>query len=261
MENKNRFFLLIVFGLILNSANEALACGSCGYIQFDRILPQIWYWVAFSVLWFFSLSIYTATTSTKLWSVYKPVWSLILVSVLLITSIMFIGPVFLLLLNLPGIILVFKAFLPNKSIPKKEKRNLKILSLAGIACLSFLIAITVNIRRERTDADFILKYEYSGPAKMACNRLVLNAPAQLNEIREIISKAKNSHVVAIASEGIGNHGDPGRDVPLLIDAYARIYGEYEDEKVELALSKLTGLRLPDGSSPSAWKKQLAAKAK
>jgi hypothetical protein len=60
-------------------------------------------------------------------------------------------PVFLLLLNLPGIILVFKAFLPNKSIPKKEKRNLKIISLAGIACLSFLIAITVNIRRERTD--------------------------------------------------------------------------------------------------------------
>ena len=103
-----------------------------------------------------------------------------------------------------------------------------------------------------------LKYEYSGPAKMACERLVYNAPAQLNEIREVISKAKNSHVVAIASEGIGNHGDPGRDVPLLIDAYARIYGEYEDEKVELALSKLTGLSLPEDSSPSAWKKQLAA---
>jgi hypothetical protein len=174
---------------------------------------------------------------------------------------MFIGPVFLLLLNLPGIILVFKAFLPNKSIPKKEKRNLKILSVAGIACLSFLIAVTVNIRRERTDADFILKYEYSGPAKMACERLVYNAPAQLNEIREIVSKAKNSRVVAIASEGIGNHGDPGRDVPLLIDAYARIYGEYEDEKVELALSKLTGLNLPEDSSPSDWKKQLAATAK
>jgi hypothetical protein len=57
---------------------------------------------------------------------------------------------------------------------------------------------------------------------MACEKLVYSAPAKLNEIREIITKAKNSHMVAIASEAIGIHGYPGRDVPLLIDAYARI---------------------------------------
>ena len=257
---KNRYLLLIVGCLLMGSVNEALACGSCMYINFDRILPPIAGWVILSVLWYFSLTVYAAITNTKIWGVYRPLWWLIITSILYVTSLMFIGPIFLLLLILPGIILSFKVFLLNKSIHRKEKRNLRILSVTGIACLTFMITVTVNIHRERTDADFILKYENSGPGRMVCKRLVHQTPAQLKDLREVVLKGNNSQIVAIACEGIATHGDPVRDVPLLIDAYARIYDNDENEKVELALSKLTGLSLPEGSSPDAWKERLAAES-
>ena len=120
----------------------------------------------------------------------------------------------------------------------------------------FMSTITVTIHRERTDADFILQHENSGPSRMALERLVNQTPAQLKDLRKVVLKGKNSQTVAIASEGIAAHGDPVRDVPLLIDAYARIYGIDEDDKIERALAKLTGFSLPEGSSPEAWKEKL-----
>lgn len=78
-------------------------------------------------------------------------------------------------------------------------------------------------------------------------------PSQLYELREIVLKGKNSQTVAIASEGIATHGDPLQDAPLLLNVYEKIYGNDDDEKIELAISKLTGLTLPEGSPPGNWK--------
>ena len=257
---KNRYLFLIVCFSLIGSANESLACGSCMYIHFDRILPPIFWWVILSVSWYFSLSIYAFITKTKIWGVYGPVWGLILFFFLLVTSFMFFGPIFLLLLILPGVVLSFKVFFLSKSIDIKEKRSLRVVSAIGISCLTFLITVSANIHRERTDADFILKYENSGPGKTLCKRLAHQTPAKLKDLREVVLKGNNSQLVAIACEGIATHGDSVRDVPLLIKAYERIFGADEGEKVESALSKLTGLSLPEGSSPDAWKEQLIAES-
>ncbi len=117
-----------------------------------------------------------------------------------------------------------------------------------------LITMTASIKHERTDADFILKYENFGPGKMALERLISQTPAQLNDLREIVLKGKNGQTVAKASEGIAAHGDPVQDAPLLLNIYEKIYGNDGDEKIELALSKLTGLTLPEGSPPEEWKR-------
>lgn len=251
---KKTVLLSFLVGLLLGSASEAFACGSCVYIHFDRIIPPITCWVALSVIWSFSLSIYSAITGIEIWGVYRPVSWLILVSILFITSFMFIGPIFLLLLIFPGIIFSFKAFLLDKSMNTKVKRELRIISAAGITALMILITMTANIKHERTEADFILKHENSGPARMALKQLIGQTPAQLNDLREIVLKGKNSQTVAISSEGIAAHGDPVRDVPLLLNVYEKIYGNDDDEKIELALSKLTGLTLPEGSPPEEWKR-------
>ena len=73
-------------------------------------------------------------------------------------------------------------------------------------------------------------------------------------MREIVLKGKNSQTVAIASEGIATHGDPFQDAPLLLNVYEKNYGNDDDEKIESALSKLTGLTLPEGSPPEEWKR-------
>ncbi|MGD8543185.1 MAG: hypothetical protein PVI39_12900 [Desulfobacteraceae bacterium] len=249
---KNTVLLLLFIGLILGSAIEALACGACMYIHFDRILPPIMGWVALSVMWSFSLSIYSAITGTKIRGVCRPVSWLILFLILFFTSFMFIGPIFLLILIFPGIISAINELLPDKSVNSEVKRGLRIISAAGIAGLLILITMTVNIKHERTEADFILKNENSWPAKMALNRLIEQTPAQLNDLREIALKGKNTRTVAIASEGIATHGDPFQDVPLLLNVYEKNFGNDDDEKIESALSKLTGLTLPEGSPPAEW---------
>jgi hypothetical protein len=96
---------------------------------------------------------------------------------------------------------------------------------------------------------------------MFCKRLAHATPPRLKDLREIVLKGKNSRLIAIACEGIATHGNPERDLPLLINAYERIFGTAEDEKVESALFKLTGLNLPEGSSPDIWKEQLTADSK
>jgi hypothetical protein len=115
--------------------------------------------------------------------------------------------------------------------------------------------MTATIQNMRTEADFILKYENSGPATTALKRLTGQTPGQLNHLREIALKGKNSQIVATACEGIATHGDPFQDVYLLLNVYQRNYGKYEDDKIELALSKLTGLALPEDSPPEEWKRK------
>lgn len=258
---KKRYLFLIVWLSLIGSANESLACGSCMYVHFDKILPPIWWWVLLSVSWYFSLSIYTSITETKIWGVFGPIGGLILIFFLYVMSFMYIGPIFILLLILPGIILSLKVFILSKWLDMKGKRNLRVISAIGIFCLTFLIAISGNIHRDRTEADFILKHENSGPSKMFCERLAHATPPRLKDLREIVLKGKNTKLIAIACEGIATHGDPERDLSLLINAYERIFGAAEDEKVESALSKLTGLNLPEGSSPDIWKEQLTADSK
>jgi hypothetical protein len=173
---------------------------------------------------------------------------------------MFIGPIFLLILILPGIISAIKAFLPDKSVNGKVKRGLRIISAAGITGLLILITMTTNIKHERTEADFILKYENSWPSIMALKQLIEKTPAQLNDLREIALKGKNSRTVATASEGIATHGDPFQDAPLLLKVYEKNFGNDGDGKIESALSKLTGFTLPEGSPPEEWKRNWDLKA-
>ena len=257
---KKTVLLSFITGVIFGSASEALACGSCGYILFDRVLPPMLGWVALPVLWSFALSIYSASTGAEIWGSCRPVSWLILVFILFITSIMFTGPLFLLFLMLPGIILSIKVFLPFKSYNNKVKKELRIISAAGITAFISLIIMTAIIQNIRTEADFILKYENSGPAKMALKRLTGQTPGQLNHLREIVLKGKNSQIVATACEGIATHGDPFQDVPLLLNVYQKNYGKDDDEKIESALSKLTGLALPEGSLPEEWKRNWNLKA-
>lgn len=257
---KKTVFLSFLIGLLLGSASESLACGSCVYVHFDRILPPIMGWVALSVIWSFLLSIYSGITGIEIWGVYKPVAWIILVSILFITSFMYTGPIFLLFLILPGIIFSLKVFLPNKSMTNRAKRELRIISAGGITALVILITMTANIKHERTEADFILRHENSGPARTALKQLIGQTPGQLNDLRGIVLKGKNSQIIAIACEGIAVQGDPVQDAPLLLNAYEKNYGNDNDEKIESALSKLTGLTLPEGSPPEEWKRNWNLKA-
>jgi hypothetical protein len=174
---------------------------------------------------------------------------------------MFTGPIVLLFLILPGVVLSFKVFFPKRSIYGREKHNLKIISAVGIACLTGMIITTAIMRHVRTDADFILKYEYSYQGESVLNKLLYQRSSKLNELREIVRRGKNSRIIAMAGENIAAYGDSMRDVPLLLEAYARIYGNDEDETVEKALSKMTGISLPEGSPPEKWRKHWNLNAK
>ena len=73
---------------------------------------------------------------------------------------------------------------------QKERRHLRIISAVGVTCPSFMVTLTLMIRHERTDADYILKYENTGPSKTALIEVVNQTPAKTNDLREIVLKGK-----------------------------------------------------------------------
>ena len=71
---------------------------------------------------------------------------------------MYVGPVFLLLLMLPGIVSSVNAFLPDKTTDRKVKRDLKVIGAVGLAGLAFM-TVTMQIQlHNRSEAAFILKW-------------------------------------------------------------------------------------------------------
>ena len=234
-------------------AGDASACGACMYGIFDWLLPPIKGWVLLAVAWSFVLSGYSTFTGVPIWGVFRLLGWIATVIILALTSLMYFGPVFLLLLMLPCIVSSVYAYLPDKMMDRKVKRDLKVIGAVGLAGLAFM-TVTMQIQlHNRSEAAFILKWENTFQSQKLLEGLAQATPPKLNQLREVIRHAKSDYILAKASQGIATHGDAAIDVPLLIDAYMRTSNKDENRKIEQALARLTGLNLPEGSPPDIWK--------
>ena len=136
---KQRCFSALLSALLLISASRVVACGSCVSIHMDRLLPPITGWVVLSLGWSFLLSIYSAITATDIWGVPRPLGWLVRVAIYSLAGLLFVGPLFLLWLMLPGIVVAIRVVFPDQSFTTGQKRDLRVISAVGVACLVGLI--------------------------------------------------------------------------------------------------------------------------
>ena len=248
--------LIPAFLFYIFTPNISEACSSCVMAQFDKFLPPIYLWVLFATVWFLSLSIFDRYNSSKLPGIPSLLQALLIVLILLVVGAIYIGPLGFMLLLIPCFSSVLNAFLWGNKLEKKLRYHLKIISCVWLICLIGLFANSIRINYTRTDSDFILQWESTYPARRLLQNLVQKGPDSLEDLRRILKKGM-MRSSSIASNGIALYGDPDYDVPLILAEFQlRQNNEYFTsyaEKIENNLSKMTGIKLPKGSSPETWK--------
>lgn len=220
---------------------------------YDAILPPIGYWVLYSTLLYISLSIYSYVTATDIWGIPGLGIAFTLIAAMYMAA-TFIGLIAFLFLLLPGI--VFIIYIVQSKNYSELNVAIKFFHGIAIAGLVGLVSLSIYTHQTRTYADFILDWENTYQAKRQIRLLNEQGATRLEELRIVILHG-NERTVAIASDGLAEHGVPSIDVPILIDAYERLQinsaASSELQNVEANLSKLSSLRLPEESSPETWR--------
>jgi hypothetical protein len=109
--------------------------------------------------------------------------------------------------------------------------------------------------------DKIMAWQDSSLGRMLLAQLEKNEPESLDQYRKLMREAKG-YILWLTAERLLAIGDPEIDVPILIEALGseRSHGgitaySIERETIEKALCELTGLNLPEMTSPEEWERQ------
>ena len=240
-------------GCLVCRPSIVLACGACMDSYFEFIIPSFWYWVLFAMLYFMSLSIYSYVTSTPILGIPGIGMAITIIAGMFVLSTISGFNIYLVLL-LPGIGFIIFATHPKKYA--KLTADLKFLHGIGMVSLVGLLVLSVYTHYTSTYADMILKDGRSPRSKIALARLNKEGVEGLDELRKVVLNG-DAWSVAMATDGLVEHGNPAEDVPIMIDAYEKLRIMEADkvflEKIEANLSRISGLNLPVSSSPDTWR--------
>lgn len=237
----------------------AFACAACmmGYV--DLFLPPAGAWILFSVAWFLSLCAYSGFTGVKLTLIPKLVAGIIWVVVLAVLSLMYLGPLFiviLLLASFAGTLHLAVRLVRPENRPSVSHRWFLLALVAGVTAM---VAYSAWTGINRSDAEFYLDWGRTHIGKAVLARIAARGPDGAADLRRIVG-AGESWAVSAAAPHLAAVAVPETDIPLLLDAYQRCYFRDSDyvtelEAIESVLRQLTGYDLPEGSKPSAWKRK------
>lgn len=260
MLRKYSILVIALIGtILLLSASYVEACGVCVAAVFDKFIPPILYWSLLSILWFLAIAFTASVRREKIANVPSVIAAFPLVIGLIIIGSMYLGPISLLPLLIPCIIVTLNAFFSSKEKASRQRltKDIKIIGTCGIIAVVGLGAYSVYLRSSRTESDYILKWENTYSGKQALKNFKMLGAEAVNDLRAIIQRGGSTAVV-IASEGLAEVGDPESDVPLLLNALTSIRSmrySTESAKVEKALRTLTGIDLPEGTTSDIWRKE------
>lgn len=249
---------LLCVALLLSIPTIAYACNACVVAQLCYGTPGSLLVALVSTAWFF-LNI-TLLAKMKYRPPLTPSFLIgTLVVGLLTFSAVFSAWLFFLFLSIPCVIAWIWAFTPaTKSYPRKTLFALRIIGLLALLILMVGIPIARHQARLKSRIDYIL--EKSGTVLLArlFGELRAEEPRSLVDYRRILHEG-DDFVANRAARRLAVVGDPTIDVPLLIDALERFS---EDQpyprltyQIRKALSKLSGLALPNDATPDLWRSQ------
>ncbi len=225
--------------------------------QADYFLPPIMLWCGFTMGWFLVLSMLSAAHGKKIEGIPSLVFAMLLILVAVIFGAASIGPGGILLLLLPFPFVLRQAFSkkPEGDSDKLFFLMLRIVMVISIICLCGLTLNSIHIRNVRTASEYILKWGGHLPtSRNLLKELIKNGRQSLPELRKILQKSKRIYYVTDAAEVIAMFGQPDIDMPLLLNAMAKCKDDKCRNKLASALRKLSGIDLPDDTSPKVWRK-------
>lgn len=243
-----------------------LSCAGCATAMADLALPPIFLWSFLAAGWFFGASFVAPSGMRGAIGVPKPFRAFLAIMVVGVIGASFIGPIALLPLAVPPLILGFHLFSKRVKGEWGEAHTRKIAVFAGLMAASFLglSAYSVSIHMTRSPADFILQWENTASARYMAKSLAARTPPPLDEYRKLLQSGRR-FAMETAADALALHGSSVTDVPLLIAALDQLQRDEDGgsgapcNKIERALAQLSGLDLPGGTPASEWKTKWSEK--
>lgn len=245
--------LLNVIGLVAFFPASIEACSLCVSALADRVLPPIELWALVSIGLYLSASILRTYSGLKIWGIPSIGYAALVVAGAFISAGAVFGLGLVVLLLIPIIILVFNTFLKKSADFGKYNWLFKGYGFLFIVVFLSMIALTIHAQSTRTLADYIIKWSSTTPGHFELKKICNEAEKGLPVLRKVIREAPPENV-SLALETIAKYGEPGIDIPILIDMLKRTdkkSGSYE--KIESALSQLSGLNPPRGTPYNIWR--------
>lgn len=122
-----------------------------------------------------------------------------------------------------------------------------------------MIANSVWIQTTRSAADFYLEWNNTYSRKSVLYEIAGKGPEARDEVMTLLQRG-DTKAVAIMGKAIFNFDQSLNDVHILLNAFEKCKYEENDfnsysGEVEEVLRSLTGLDLPEGTSPKKWKEK------
>lgn len=245
-------YFCLISAILAIRASTAFACSVCTTALVDRFLPPVILWCGLSVFWFLAVKAVISFHRGIRTGIVSCAKVVLLVLVLGVAGVVFaIGPLGLLALLVPALITTIKAFLPSQDASARPPgvRDLRIVGTIGFVVFVSLSFYSLYIKRVRSEADYILRWSGTGPARAAVSRLVSLRSEGLPDLRVIVQ-----HGNYLAIEKIAESGNPSTHVPFLIEILESTQLENRVvAQIEEALRALSGLELPEGTTPETWR--------
>jgi hypothetical protein len=239
------------------SPPQAIACGVCTTALIDYILPPVGLWSLLAIVWFLVLSCLVNLRGERIHGVPSFYGALALLLGLFIIGILGFGPLGLLMLFMIPLGVAARAFWGKARYQWSYvlARDLKFVSIIGLAIFVGLAAYSAYIQRVRSPAEYALQWEGTYTGKQVLMEIAFGGEETRPELQHLITHGKPSTIAQLASK-LAALNRPETDVPVLILSLGQCRGYGDCEKdVSAALRKLTGLDLEDGTSAKSWQER------
>ena len=238
-------------------ASSAYACSQCQNATAWRLFPPLLIWGWIGAGWFLGISCAAAYWKVKVRFIPRLRATIPLLVLALFAFRLGLG-FFSVLLFLPFAFLGGISVLLNRSTecPRRFRSTLHIISGLAVLAIAVTSATEIMFPTPRSPVDIILKWEGTGPERGAFVSLKKREPESVNDYRTIVMNA-NLFVVLRAAERLAEISDPRLDVPIIIDALARVRedsDEYLARNIEDVLREITHFTLEEGTSADQWRK-------
>lgn len=263
-----RHLFQIFVGAILLAPTDSWGCGLCVWANTWNVLPPIIPWSILSVGWFVSLSLLAKRKKQELVLIPQPSTAVGLAVAGSVLAGVITGPITMFPLVVPCLINTVSSM--SKSLSPHWtptfRKGVQWTGTVAIVAMTFFAIHDVKVKREMDIADRIMAWQGTMLERKLLTELEKKEPESLDQYRKLMREASGS-VLWLTAKRVAEVGEAEVDVPNLIEALGSDrsdggqYGPYgiERETIELALRELTGLSLPEETSPKEWEREWSRK--
>lgn len=216
-----------------------LVCGTCVYLTTWSVFPPVFAWTLVFPAWFFCLAAAKHLTEADLPLVPGLAGAVILILVLLFLSAAYLGPLAMVFVAIPCLVVFFSGFTSGKYTPE-QRRSVRLLSVIGLIALTGTGILAFVSAARMAPVDRLVRVGYLPVVYRELERIRQDHPDPVSVYREFLGRADSPVALRRLTDYLLSYPEPEAAMPLLRELIGRLRAKgmgKEVEKIERALKE------------------------